>query len=274
MNVDEATIFRLLDRWWAQRQRRETTEQLTATVYGVPDTSRNLLVTLAAGQQPIPVHRPASPTPYAAGDRVVITRGPEGFLLAGPPLDRDPTASIVPTDDGEDPDEDGDPTLHTLGLHTVMGLARLTDIEDHADLPSHLLSYNTPNTGSADEGKWAQLGEGSILAKFGDVTVDARISGGGTDGATWSRGFLRFKVLQLADFGTDPEVVLELSDFADITGDDIAIVVTDNAGPSTFELHVRVTREYEWSTITPLRTHNQRAQWEWMSCSAFAAALP
>lgn len=270
--MSEADLFRLLDRWWEQRKRREATEQLTGTVYGVPDTSRNLLVTLATGQQPVPVHRPASPTPYTEGDRVAITRGPDGFLLAGPPLDRDPTAPIVPG--SNDDDEDGDPTAHTLGLHTALGLLDVSALADHADLPTHLHTYYTPNTGSADEGEWALMGSGSIGAKFGQVTIDAVLSGGGSMAVDRTRGLLRVTAVQTANFGTDPTVSIEVFGALGITGADVSLVVIGNSGPSDVELHVRVSREYEYLSLTPLRTYNQRASWTWTGCSDFSASLP
>lgn len=267
--VDESDIIRLIER--VIDARTAAAEPLVATVVGVPDTSRFLLARIGEGV-PFPVWRPAMPTLPGDGDRISLIRGPEGYLVLDKLLDRDPAAPLLPG--GDDGEETGSGHSHTLGLHTALGLATLADITSHASGPGHLVTYSTPNTLDLYDGQWSKLAEGSILEQFGSVTFHAMLNGGGSAATTWTRGTLRGKVLQFAEYGSDPDVVLELLDFADVAGDDLALVVTDNAGPTSFELHARVTRQWEWLSITPLWVRRDRCSFEWTPCEDFEVSLP
>lgn len=270
--TDLETLFRRLNKRAHDAHDEQTPEDvLIGTVIGVPDSSRFLQATIGGTTTPVPVWRPALSTPPVAGDRVAIRRGPEGLLFVDHVLDRDPVEPLVP---GGDDGDETDTHSHTLGLHTALGLATLNDLASHADGPGHLVIHSTPNTLDLYDGQWSKLGEGAILQQFGSLTFHVMLNGGGSAATTWTRGTVRGKVLQFAEFGSDPDVVLELMDFADIAGDDLALVVTDNTGPTLFELHARVTRQYEWLSWTPMWVRRDRCQWDWTPCSDFEVSLP
>jgi hypothetical protein len=262
--MDESVIFRLLDRWWASRQ--ESVGTLTATVYGVPDTSRNLLVTIGDDPTPVPVHRPAMATTPVAGDRVLLQRGPEGFLMATDVLDRDPDVA----------EEVDVPELPTLEELAAMGVATQDGLDTHAVTGGHLHTYNSLNTMATDDGKWALMASGTLDQRYAEVVFEARLLGGGSNTADWVRGWFRGRLRQQDDFGTDPLTTLELESEADVTASDLVLVVTSNAGPSRFGLYVRVTREYEWAWWVPTFSWARAdyASLTWQSCQAWAAALP
>lgn len=264
MSELQALIRALIKRELDARETQEPTGTLVGTVVGVPDTSRRMLVTIGGSTRPVPVWRPALPTPPVAGDRVSIARGPEGYLVVTSVLDRDPAIIEVP----DIPDG-----LDLAGL-VALGVATQEGLDAHADDETHLHRYVTPNTLAVDDGHWSKIAEGVISEQFGSVAAQLFLNGQGSNGDTWTRGQVRFRIRQQDDFGNDPSVVLELLDFGDIAGDDISLVVLDNAGPTTFELYVRVTREYEWLEWTPMWVRRDRADLRWTGCQPFVSALP
>lgn len=264
MNELETLVRTLIRRELDARETQDTTGTLVGTVVGVPDTSRYVLVTIGGSDKPVPVWRPALPTPPQEGDRVSLARGPEGYLVVASVLDRDPDIIEMP----DIPDELDLADLVFLGAATQEGL------DEHTADETHLHTYVTPNTLGTDAGNWSKIAEGVISEQFGSVAAQLFINGQGSNDTTWTRGQVRFRVRQQDEFGNDPSVVLELLDFADIAGDDVSLVVLDNAGPTTFELHVRVTRDYEWAEWIPIWVRRDRADLRWTGCEPFAAALP
>lgn len=150
----------------------------------------------------------------------------------------------------------------------------------HAETLLHVHAYNTPNTGTADENKWSKIGHGSISARFGEVYNGAHIRGGGGTTSAFIRGEIRFRVRQQATFGNQPVVLGELLNAGDITNADIKIMVTSVAGPTTFELYLRVTRENEWASIYPIGPSDVTeepdsafdATFAWDNCTAFVTS--
>lgn len=273
MSELEELVLSVVNKVIEDRYPQIVLEQMMGTVTGVPDSNRYALVRLDGERKSVPVYRPGLPEIPREGSRVAIVRGERGVLYIDKVWDRDPDAPLLPggTDDSEDPTS----TAHTLGLHTSLGLATLEDISSHADGPGHLIQRSTPNTLDLYDGYWTKIADITVVAQFGSVASTILLGGQGSNGATWTRGMLRFRVRQQAAFGSNPSVILELLDAGDITGADIAIVVTSNAEPaSTLELHVRLTREYEWLAWVPLWTRRDRCMLDWAPCSPFAATLP
>jgi hypothetical protein len=129
---------------------------------------------------------------------------------------------------------------------------------------------------AVDDNEWALMAFGSFSQRYGEVVFEAIISGAGSNGTTWTRGRIRGRIRQQADWATDPSVAIELLDAADLLPADVSLVVTSNAGPTTFEMYIRVTREYEWATWTPTHTWSRAdyAEFEWTGCGDFAPSLP
>jgi hypothetical protein len=240
---------------------------LRGTVVDTP-AGRHTMVRLGEYAQPVPVWRPALPVTPQVGDEVSLTFAP-GYLAIDKVLGRDPAPIVTDPDD-----PDGGEADHDIETHQALGLLTLDDLRSHAEGAGHLLTYTSPNTYETEDGKWSRMAYGSIAQAFGSVAACVLLNGQGSNGTTWTRGLIRFRVRQQAAFGNDPSVVLELLDFADITGSDLALVITSNAGPTTFELYIRLTREYEWASWTPLWTRPDRCEFTWTGCEAFISALP
>lgn len=154
------------------------------------------------------------------------------------------------------------------------GLVTKDALQEHVDSPLHLHKWTTPNTQTTDDNKWSRIAVGTIDARWGELNFDLKLHGAGSNSTTWVRGDVRGRVRQQALFGTDPAVALEVMHIADITASDIALVVTSNAGPTTVELHLRVTREYEYVMWVPILVDTFRGSWDWTGCEPFASALP
>jgi len=264
VRVTERTIHDIVIRIL---ESQATTEPLRGTVTDVPP-GRYLMAKVGGSDVPVPIWRPSLPVIPVAGDQITINRGPGGYLVVGAVLNRDPVPFKLPDDD------DGEPFVHDLATHVKLGLVQMTDLISHAASSEHLIIYNTPNTLTTGDGKWSQIATGSIPERFGSLQFQIVLNGAGSNGTTWARGQVRARIRQQDDFGTDPTVDIELVDGADIDAADIVVVVTDNAGPTTFEIHVRLDREYEWLTWIPLWTYPERCEFDWTGCQAFATSLP
>jgi hypothetical protein len=259
--IDETMLRRLIQRELDARDRRQ--ETVIGTIVGVPDTNRFALVQLGDTTRPVPVYRPALAATPVEGDRVAIRRGPEGYLVIEQVLDRDADVYVPPEEDDE----------RDLAWYVELGLASTEALDLHA-ATGHLRRYNTPNSLAAYDGYWSQMATGVIPERYGSVAFEALLGGQGSNSTTWIRGRIRGRIRQQDDFGDPPTVDLELLDAGDITGADIAVVVTDDAGPTTFGLWISVTREYEWAEWTPLWTRRDRCDFTWLGCQAFVSALP
>jgi hypothetical protein len=266
MRVTERTIHGIVRGVLEEMLSGQANVPLRGTVVDTP-AGRYAMVRIGQAAQPVPIWRPALPVTPQVGDEVSITRGEGGYLAIDKVLGRDPTPIVTDPDGGEQAE-------HDLTTHQSLGLLTLDDLSSHAGTASHLLTYTTPNTYDTEDGKWTRVAVGSIPQQFGSVAACVLINGQGSNGTTWTRGMVRFRVRQQADFGSDPSVTVELLEAADLAVADIAIVVTSNAGPTTFGLYIRLTREYEWATFTPLWTRPDRCEFEWTGCEAFAASLP
>jgi hypothetical protein len=264
--VDEAGVTRLVER--VVEARSDGLEVIEGTVEGVPDTSRYILVRVGGATRPVRAWRGAMATTPETGDRVSLLRGPEGYLVVDKVLDRDPEVTEIPeVPEGLD-----------LADLVLLGVVPQTEMDRHIVEDGHLVTWNSQNTMAVDDNEWALMATGSISQRYGEVVFEARIGGGGSNGTTWTRGHIRGRIRQQADWATDPTVTIELLEAGDLTAADISLVVTSNAGPSTFELYIRVTREYEWATWTvdtsTTWVRADYAEWEWTGCGDFAPSLP
>lgn len=260
----EALVRTLIRRELSRVLPQSATERMSGVVVGVPDTSRYVQVLVAGAKTPVPVWRPALPTPPQAGDRVTMSVGDEGYLVIDQVLDRDPETLIVP-----DP-SDG----LTLAELIALGLVDQATYDAHVDSPLHLHTYNTPNTYDTYDGWWTRIGSGVISEQWGSVAFHVLLEGTGSNDTTATRGAVWGRIRQQDAMTNQPTVVLELENGRDIDAADVALVVTSVADSTIIELHLRLTREYEWTEYIPLWTRTDRADWTWDGCQDFASTLP
>lgn len=164
--------------------------------------------------------------------------------------------------------------LTTADPIDLSGLVTDQELADHAALPIHLLSYNTPNTTSVDAGHWSLIGSGQMDAQYSQLVATVLINGNGGLTTAFTRGTLRLRIRQDAAFPADPIALLELLDPGGMVAGDVVLVVTGNAGPTTYELYVRLTRDNEWLSFIPMWTEALGTAHVWSGCNAFVTSLP
>lgn len=194
-----------------------------------------------------------------AGDVVLVSLPPPGGTRYAVAIDREVVAGGT-----------------TFDVSTLDGAGLATDAElaDHATGGGHAESYTTGNTMTVDNNKWSKIAYGSILDPFGQISGEFKISGNGA--AIWPRGTVRFRLKQQAAFGSAPIGLAELINGRDISNADVVIVITSNAGPTTYEIHLRITAPNTWIEFTP--APEGPSAWgvvhAWNPCPPFQAALP
>lgn len=172
--------------------------------------------------------------------------------------------------------DDEAPVAATLDLETLNALGVATDkeLKAHSNGGRHVETFKTHNTKAANAGNWTMLASGSITSRYGEIAGWFEINGNGATTAIGTHGRVWFRVKQQAAYGNDPVAVMKLYDAGDIAAADLVLVVTSNAGPTTYAIFAKLTRANEYLVWTPSPLEPYLVDHTWTGCSPFMAALP
>jgi hypothetical protein len=135
--------------------------------------------------------------------------------------------------------------------------------------------YVTSNTGATYNTQWTKIMSGQVPTQYADASGDILISNTGNSVATGPRGRIRWRVKQQAAFGSQPYVSVELDGMLDLSDDDVVMLITSVAGPTTFELWVRINVTYTTIMFHPLHDYQGSAMWNtYYEANGFSASIP
>jgi len=136
--------------------------------------------------------------------------------------------------------------------------------------------FVTSNTGVSDNTKWTRLMSGSISTRYADSSGEIVFTNSGSSLATGPKGRIRWRIKQQDAFGSQPYVLIETLDLSQETANtDYVMVITSDAGPTTYELWARIAWTYTALRFHPVLDYGHVGTWNtFYNSDGFSASLP
>ena len=164
-----------------------------------------------------------------------------------------------------------------------MGGYNVLSVGNHNNLPNphpqYTLTapYRTAETTGSTAGQWAKIGDVTFNAQYKYLMAKISFFSGSSGYTTTQRGHIFIRAKQQAALGSAPTIQIRLSDFANISTDDIRTrTVQNDSTASKIELYIKVKYDFDRIFFNPYHIEKSPTSTtvNWYSEVAYASALP